>query len=68
MQVARYAQRTARRWLRDSRGATMAEYSILLILIIVAAAATFKTLGTTAGNKAIDSGNALDTIIKPAKK
>ena len=42
--------------IKDKRGATMVEYAILLFLILVIAAAIFKTLGSSvngAGSSAV---------------
>jgi Flp pilus assembly pilin Flp len=36
---------TARRLVRDRRGATMVEYAILLFLVLVTASAVYKTVG-----------------------
>ena len=41
---------------RDTRGATMVEYAILLALILVIAAAVFKTLGQSVNTAATKAG------------
>jgi Flp pilus assembly pilin Flp len=53
--------RMIRRLARDTRGATMVEYAILLSLILVACAVLFRTLGqsvTTSANMANKSFSA----------
>jgi Flp pilus assembly pilin Flp len=39
--------RTAREFAKDTRGATMVEYALMLFLILVCAALAVRTLGTT---------------------
>jgi Flp pilus assembly pilin Flp len=45
-----------RKLAKDSKGATMVEYALMLFLILVVAAIAIKTLGKTT-TKAIDSAN-----------
>ena len=45
-----------RQLAKDSKGATMVEYALMLFLILVVAAAAIKTLGTTV-NTAIGSAS-----------
>jgi Flp pilus assembly pilin Flp len=45
-----------RQLAKDSKGATMVEYALMLFLILVVAAIAIKTLGKTT-TKAIDSAN-----------
>jgi Flp pilus assembly pilin Flp len=47
-----------RRLVRNRRGATMVEYAVLLVLILVAAAATFRTLGAGVGKGAASAEKA----------
>jgi Flp pilus assembly pilin Flp len=50
---------TLRRFIKNRRGATMVEYAVLLVLILVAAAATFKQLGNTVKDKTKAAGTYL---------
>jgi Flp pilus assembly pilin Flp len=43
------------RLFKDTKGATMVEYAILLALILVIAAAMFKALGSTVNRAANDA-------------
>lgn len=42
---------------KDTKGATMVEYAILLALILVIAAAMFKTLGSSVNTAAKDANS-----------
>ncbi len=42
---ARMASHTFRKLVRDQRGATMVEYAILLFLVLVVAAAVYRSVG-----------------------
>jgi Flp pilus assembly pilin Flp len=45
-----------RQLAKDTKGATMVEYALMLFLILVVAAVAVKTLGKTV-NKAVDSAS-----------
>jgi len=45
-----------RKLAKDSKGATMVEYALMLFLILVVAAIAIKTLGKTT-TKAVDAAN-----------
>jgi Flp pilus assembly pilin Flp len=53
--------RATRRFVRDTRGATITEYAIMLFLIVVACAVGFRVLGYKMQSSMTKAGQNLDT-------
>ena len=50
----------AQKLLKKTRGASMVEYALLIVGIMLAAALTVRTLGKSVGKNATDSSGELD--------